>query len=554
MPRLGKIVLGFSVFTLLFSTGSLRSLGQELPPLEITIYDSAATEGYYFMCPYRTMPPYQYYHPQLILDSLGRTVFYRVFSGLPIGNSNTLDFKIQPNGQITYYSYALDRFLSMDSTFTEVDTFNVANNFQMDVHDIQFLPDGHYLLLAKESRYMNLSAYHWFGANHNQPGGTNAEVIGAVIQEFDENENLVWEWKAHDHFDFDDVDSIWLFGPNKVDWTHANAIERDADGNMLLSSRHFNEITKINRQNGNIIWRLGGKENQFTFVNDPIRFKGQHDIRRLPNGHITLYDNGRYHIPEMARALEYSLIESSKIATLQWEYIYDSTMYSIALGNFQTLENGNRLVDFGNISGDFPWLVLVKPDKSKILEIVSPEGHVSYRAFNYKTLPWNFPRPQVECHQSGTHFTLEAESGHPEYLWSTGATTQSIPVNDTGTYWVFVPLGEGYICSKFIRITSMVNPCLFPGQDELVPPGASLECIPNPVTAGSRLVFRLSEAADVRLILHDFSGRTIFTWPVATWSAGKHAIPFPAGNLHRGLYLLSLQTGREMIIQKVTVP
>ena len=37
---------------------------------------------------------------------------------------------------------------------------------------------------------------------------------------------------------------------------------------LMISSRHLNEITKISRTTGDIIWRFGGKNNQFTFVND----------------------------------------------------------------------------------------------------------------------------------------------------------------------------------------------------------------------------------------------------------------------------------------------
>ncbi|GIT32243.1 MAG: hypothetical protein Ct9H300mP2_3220 [Candidatus Neomarinimicrobiota bacterium] len=43
-----------------------------------------------------------------------------------------------------------------------------------------------------------------------------------------------------------------------IDYVHANAIELDNDGNILLSCRHMDEITKINHQTGEIIWRLGG--------------------------------------------------------------------------------------------------------------------------------------------------------------------------------------------------------------------------------------------------------------------------------------------------------
>ena len=54
------------------------------------------------------------------------------------------------------------------------------------------------------------------------------------------------------------------------DFPHMNAIDVDTDGHILLSSRSTSEITKINRDTGEIIWRFGGVNNQFTFANDPL--------------------------------------------------------------------------------------------------------------------------------------------------------------------------------------------------------------------------------------------------------------------------------------------
>jgi hypothetical protein len=527
---------------------------QNFPPVNITIYDSVATQGYYFMAPYRSVPPYTYTHPLLILDRLGRIVFYRVFPGAGINITTSEDFKIQTDGRMTYFSRVLNYFCIMDSTFLVIDSANITNGFAIDMHDLQFLPNGHYLMLAKESRYMNLTGYHWFGFNHTAPGSPDAEVIGVVIQEYDANKNLVWEWKGHDHFDFSDVDSVWLFSPSKVDWTHANAVEQDNDGNILLCTRHFNEITKINRQTGNIIWRFGGKRNQFTFTNDPLQFNGQHDIRRLSNGHITIFDNGMYHDPPMARALEYSLNETSKTATLVWEYIFDSSMYSSALGNFQVLENDNRLIDFGACPGNYPWMVVVKPDKSMIIEISSPNDYTSYRAFNYDTLPWSFPRPGVDCHESGGTFYLEAEEGHSSYKWSTGATTRAIPVINTGEYWVFVPLGNGFISSERIVVYDSTNPCLYLGTgSERTVSTVHLHCDPNPVSKEAWITFDLPAPCQASLTLTGLNGITVFSIPSATYLAGHHRKRLDASAIPRGIYFLHLRAGDHSVVQKLIV-
>ena len=152
------------------------------------------------------------------------------------------------------------------------------------------------------------------------PGGNpNAIVTGLIIQEIDTNKNVVFQWRSWDHFAITDVASCYasvsLTGP-RIDYAHGNAIELDHDGNLLISSRFMNEITKINRQTGAIIWRFGlnADNNMFTIINDTRGFSHQHDVRRLNNGHITVFDNGNCLSPEYSRTLEYELDEDNMIA------------------------------------------------------------------------------------------------------------------------------------------------------------------------------------------------------------------------------------------------
>jgi hypothetical protein len=526
---------------------------QNFPPMELTIRDSAATKGYYFLAPYASSLPYTYNHPQLIIDRFGKIVWFRIFSGNP-PTTTTYDFKIQPDGRMTYYSLARKKFFVMDSTFTIKDSLVAANGFDLDVHDLQFLPNGHYLLLAQETRIMNLTGYHFFGFNHTASGGANAQVIGVVIQEFDENKSLVWEWKGHDHFAFNDVDSLFLSSPTKVDWTHANAVDQDNDGNILLSCRHFDEITKIDRETDVIIWRFGGKRNQFTCTNDPLKFNGQHDIRRISNGHITILDNGTYNNPPLERALEYDLNENVKTATLVWNYSYSNSLYSIAVGSHQALSNGNHLIDFGAIPDGFPWLVLVKPDKSVAMEISYSGSYTSYRAFNYDSLPWTLPQPLVDCYSSGDNYFLEAEPGHSQYLWSTGATSQSIQVTNTGEYWVYVPYGVGHLSSKHIVVTDISDPCLYlSGKEPAEPMPLSVNCVPNPVRDHARIIFNLPVKSEISIEILDLATRVRINIPRAVFTPGENSIPVNLSQLEKGIYFLRFIAGQSVITKKIIV-
>ena len=86
--------------------------------------------------------------------------------------------------------------------------------------------------------------------------------------------------------------------------------------NLIISTRNFNEITKINRHTGEIIWRLGVERNQFQFINDNRGFGRQHDASVLSNGNLALFDNGHFLIPQYSSYVEYEIDEQNFTATL----------------------------------------------------------------------------------------------------------------------------------------------------------------------------------------------------------------------------------------------
>jgi hypothetical protein len=331
-------------------------------------------------------------------------------------------------------------------------------------------------------------------------------------------------------------------------------VERDNDGNILLSCRHFNEITKIDRQTGAIIWRFGGKRNQFTCTNDPLKFSGQHDIRRITNGNITLLDNGTYGVPPLARALEYQLDESSKSATLVWDYSYNSSLFSNALGNHQVLSNGNHLIDFGATPDGLPWLVLVKPDKSLVMEISYAGSYTSYRAFNYDSLPWALTQPLIDCYKEGNDYFLEAEPGHSQYLWSTGDTSQTIQVTASGEYWVYVPYGEGNISTRHIVVSDTSQPCLYlpvtPPAEEMP---LSVKCVPNPVRDQLKIMFDLREKSEISVEILDLSGRLRTSIPYTVFAPGQNMMPVDLSRLEHGIYFLRFITGQSITTKKIIV-
>jgi hypothetical protein len=346
------------------------------PPIALRASDHPEP-GYVFFSPFRnTLPGHL-----VIVDNLGNPIFYR---RIPAPST---DFKVQPDGRLTYFSQSLSgstaQFYALDASYTVVDSFATGNGYVTDSHELQVLPNGHALLMSYDPEPVRMDTVV-------AGGKANAVVIGLIVQEIDSNKNVVFQWRSWDHFKITDSTSP-LSGLTSlnVDYVHGNAIAEDLDGNLLLSSRHLCEITKINRETGDILWRMGphASRNQFTFLNDPRGFSCQHDVRRLPNGHITVFDNGNFLSPTYSRAVEYQVDEVARTATLVWVYQTPPT-YGSFMGDVQRHESGGTMIGWGGTDLP-PGLTELHADGTKAFELGLAGGTWTYRAFRF---PWRSNR------------------------------------------------------------------------------------------------------------------------------------------------------------------
>lgn len=343
------------------------SLPSNFPPLTIKQYGQTAP-GKIFMSNFRVFGLYAPY--LMILNNNGSPFFYRAMA------NNCYDFKKQPHGLLTYADYNKNKFYGLDTNYILTDSFYAGNGYTTDEHELVIMNNGNYLVLIYDPQVVNMSLL--------VPGGdTAAVVIGLVVQELDANKNVVFQWKSWDHFNILDATAT-DFTVHTIDYVHGNAIEVDNDGHLMISSRNMDEVTKINRQTGNIIWRFGGKNNQFTITNDTMMFYKQHSIRRVSGGKVILYDNGNHHTPPFSRAVEYLLDETNKLATVTWQYRNAPDVYAPAMGNVQRLPNGNTVIGWGYTNASRIAMTEVSPAGTKLFEIEFPMLVVSYRAFKHE--------------------------------------------------------------------------------------------------------------------------------------------------------------------------
>jgi hypothetical protein len=170
-----------------------------------------------------------------------------------------------------------------------------------------------------------------------------------------------------------------------------NSVFVDTDGNWIVSANGLAQVLKIDRNTGDVLWRLGGKQNDFTFIDDPYPgFCAQHTATRVDGGNLLLFDNGSACWPKMpdrgklTRVVEYEIDEEEMTARLVWSFDRDGT-YAGSAGSAQRLPNGNTFIGWGN-SHDPPMATEVDREGNIVFEFDAngPEAlAVSYRAHRF---------------------------------------------------------------------------------------------------------------------------------------------------------------------------
>ena len=365
------------------------------------------------------------------------------------------DFKKQPNGYLSYIVEDTPFFMVMDSTYAVVDSFRAQNGYFTDEHDLQLLDNGHALIAAYDYQTVDMSQII-------HGGNEDARVIGYVIQELDSNKNVVFQWRSWDHLEITEATEMGFTG-SVIDYVHGNTLELDSDGNILTSFRNMESLTKINRQTGETIWRLGGVRNQFNIVSDSIGWSRQHDLRRLANGNITIYNNGRlFPYPyNYSSANEYRLDEDNMTCTLVRKFSNDPEVFGPFMGNNQRLPNGNALIGWGGQASIS--VTEVRPDSTKAWEMtfVTYEGqrNFSYRAFRF---PWHGvaskPYLIVEPTDSLVHlvFNKFGDSSVAQYYIYVGPSPEPATIIDSASenYYNldFGHISNGY---NYFRVTAV---------------------------------------------------------------------------------------------------
>jgi Arylsulfotransferase (ASST) len=240
-----------------------------------------------------------------------------------------------------------------------------AVNF--DTHDFKVLPNGNYLGFERVNKVVNLS-----------PWGRSSKstIIDDVIVEINPAGKIVWSWSVASHINVANANVDWR---NQFpDVIHMNSLWYDGNGGIIFSVRHLNAVYRVDMATGAITWKLGGTQAgqslAFTPSTYPTDFSGQHDAQLLPNGDLTLHDDGTL-ADRPPRALVISLDTADKTATIVSQVTDSRATASGCCGSAIQLPGLDWVISWGE--NDF--MTELGPTGTPLLTITFP-GEFSYRA------------------------------------------------------------------------------------------------------------------------------------------------------------------------------
>jgi arylsulfate sulfotransferase len=268
-------------------------------------------------------------------------------------------------------------------------------------HEARSLPSGNILVLADVEQLLT---------NVQGPGAV--DVIGDMIIVLDSDLNVVWTWDTFDHLDVTrkavlgetcqgaGACPVWLLAGTANDWTHGNAVQLTADGNLLYSTRHQDWLIKVAYGNGtgdgHIIWKMG-KDGDFQISSSDSYpwFSHQHDGNFTPSDPtlLTVFDDGNTRVATLgsgnSRGQVYRIDEQAMTATPVINA--DLGVYSIAVGSAEQLTNGDYHFDAGYVptqtSGN-AYSIEVNPSGKIVYSTIA--NAILYRTFRLSSIYSNY--------------------------------------------------------------------------------------------------------------------------------------------------------------------
>jgi hypothetical protein len=294
----------------------------------------------------------------MILDDRGQVVWFRPLQGSHGRATNLKMQSYRGRPVLTWIETVPGEYVIFDDSYREIARLTAGDGRSGDHHEFLISPQDTALITIYNAVPRDLSSVG---------GSKDGLAWQGIIQELDiETGEVLFEWHSLDHVDV------------------------DHDNNLLVSARETSTVYRIDRKSGEIIWRLGGKKSDFQ-MGEGARFAFQHDARRLPDGNISIFDNGntvfKDGLPEAveeSRGIVLELDKRKMSASLVGEYTHPDKRYADAAGNVQVLPNGDVFVGWGRALA----ISEFGKDGELLFDARLAPQNRSYRAFRFS---WSAP-------------------------------------------------------------------------------------------------------------------------------------------------------------------
>ncbi len=372
------------------------------PELVVTARSSASAAGDIFAAPYAGHGP----SGPMIFDEAGNLVW---FHPLPKGVEGA-NLQVQHDegktvltwwqGRITPQGFGQGEEIIDDSTYSQIGHVLAGNGYLADLHEFEIRSDGTALLTVLHPIECDLSAYG---------GPAVGAATDSIFQEVDLRTGLVRrEWHSLDHVSPSESFSR-AAGTSRAwpqDYFHMNSVDQVAGGRTLISARNTWTLYVLSTTTGQITSRIGGRHSTVR-LSAGAATAFQHDATVLPNGTISVFDNGAVPVVhKQSRAIILAVDAARGTASLIAQYLHPHPLSSGSQGNVQALSNGDLFVGWGSQ----PYFSEFSAGGALLYDAHMHGSYQSYRAYRF---PWTgapseAPAVAVSSAGAGSPLTVHA--------------------------------------------------------------------------------------------------------------------------------------------------
>jgi hypothetical protein len=389
------------------------------PPVAVTTPARGTAQGLVFLAPQKGDGPLG----PMIVDDDGELVWFHALDR----TKTAANFGVQTHrGEpvLVWWEGAVvsghgsGEYVIADASYDVIARLNAGNGVPSDLHELRLTPHGTALVTGYRTIPWDLTPIG---------GPADGFLLDSVAQEVDvATGTVLLDWRASDHVPLEE--SYAPIANGVLDLAHLNSVDLWDDDHLLVSARHTWTLYKVDRRTGAVVWRLGGKRNEFA-VGDGASFSWQHHARRREDGTLTIFDNGNGPILQQepaSRGIRLHVDEQRRTVRLVEAHAQPDGLSANAEGSVQTLPDGGTFVGWGIV----PAYSEFGPDGSLRLHATFAAGGSSYRAFRFawSGRPRTKPTVVVDDDGGGQKLFVSWNGATDVTHWRvlTGATRRSL--------------------------------------------------------------------------------------------------------------------------------